>query len=183
MKELFEEIAEKYNGSLRVSEDSSHNNYNHLPRHVYGVNFFCKGWSFEVRKELRSMGTSMSHIPSAESFSDRSVFKITATTTNATLSGFEVVSLFLLYKWITRNNKGFKVKTKNKKLKQQLEHMPELKAVYKFTEIDGEFTPELYGVNKNGVYTLTMNYVTKQERVGLLRNVVDFITKIPEIKT
>ncbi|GGB84725.1 hypothetical protein GCM10007424_25970 [Flavobacterium suaedae] len=129
------------------------------------------------------MGTSMPHIPSAEPFSDRSVFKITATTTNATFSNFEVVSLFLLYKWITKNNKGFKVKTKNKKLKQQLEHMPELKAVYKFTEIDGEFTPELYGVNKNGVYTLTMNYVTKQERVGLLRNVVDFITKIPEIKT
>ena len=87
-----------------------------------------------------------------------------------------------LYKWITKNKKDFKVKSKDKELREYLENTPELIDIYKFTGIDGEFSPELYGVNKNGVYTLSLRYATQQKRIGLLKSIITFITKFPEIK-
>lgn len=183
MEDLFKEIAEKYNGSFTINEDSWYNGHGYLPLYVYDVSFSYKGWDFKIRHEFRSSEFSKPSAVDFGAFGDRHMFRVSATTTNSAFSGFEVTSLSILYKWITKNNKGFKVKTKDKKLKQQLENMPELKTIYEFTEIDGEFTPEFYGVNKKGTYTLTMRYATQQEQVGLLRSVVDFITKLPEIKT
>lgn len=183
MEDLFKEIAEKYNGSLNVSEGRWYNGHGYFPLYVYDVSFTLMGWEFNIWHELRSSEFSKSSAIDSGTFSNRHLFGVSVTTTNSALSDFKIISLFLLYKWITKNNKGFKVKTKNKKLKQQLENMPELKAVYKFTEIDGEFAPELYGVTKNGIYTLIIRYATQQKQVELLRNIVSLITKIPEIKT
>ncbi|AXG74024.1 hypothetical protein DVK85_07105 [Flavobacterium arcticum] len=182
MKELFKEIAEKYNGFLSISEDKWFNGHTYLPVYLYDLDFSYRGWDFMVRHEFRSSEFSKSGAIGLDTFSDRHLFDIKVTAKNVTLPDFEVLTKGFFAKIFAKSeSKNFKVKSRDKNFIEQLFNNTELIDIYKST--DSEFSPELYGVGKKGSYMLTVRYTTQQKRIELLKSMISFITKFPEIKT